>query len=436
MFLLAAFICLDACSDKPEVKEPFVKETYTYKTVVIGTQEWMAEDLRENTFCDGEPIEEVKDSVQWANLTRPAFAYYKNDKLKYGNAPKIYNWYTLTGGRNVCPCGWHVPSYSEWQTLIDYLGGRDRAAGALKATGNLKEGSGLWEYPNLAATNSSGFSAIPQPYRAGSGHFSYGAYGSAWWVSAGIGTSVTSIGVSYNREDIIWGGANSLDPSISTWRRAGGSVRCLNDKEVVIAEPFVKETYTYKTVKIGTQEWMAEDLKNNTYCNGEPIEEVKKELDWSNLKRAAFVYVQNDKVQYGAMGKLYNWYAATDARNICPCGWHVPTSKEWEVLANFLGGSTVAGLALKATGTLQSNTGLWNEPNSATNSSGFSAIPNAVRSVNGFTFNSVVANWWASTPVDVDFAKSVYVQNTKEDFFINDAGLNKPVGIAVRCVKD
>jgi uncharacterized protein (TIGR02145 family) len=431
-FVLCGLITLDSCGDK--VPEPFVKETYTYKTVVIGTQEWMAEDLRENTFCDGERIEEVKDSATWASLTRPSFAYYKNDKAKYGNEGKIYNWYTLKDNRNICPCGWHVPDYSEWQTLIDFLDGMNKAGAAIKATGTLKEGTGLWEYPNYA-TNASGFSAVPNYFREGTGKFSLRlAYGSSWWSSPTFGTWVETIGVGNMTEGI--GRYSASMSSIVTDRKSGASIRCLNDREVVVTEPFVKETYTYKTVKIGTQEWMAEDLKNNTYCNGEPIEEVKKSSEWDNLKRPGFVYVENDKVKYGTAGKLYNWHAATDTRNICPCGWHVPSSKEWEALGNYLGGPAVAGLALKATGTLQSNTGLWNEPNSATNGSGFSAIPNAVRSVNGFTFNSVVANWWASTPVDVDFAKSVYVQNTKEDFFINDAGLNKPVGIAVRCVKD
>ncbi|MBA4410758.1 MAG: hypothetical protein C0397_15205 [Odoribacter sp.] len=144
-------------------------------------------------------------------------------------------------------------------------------------------------------------------------------------------------------------------------------------------EPFVKEEYTYKSVIIGNQEWMADDLKNNVFCNGDPIPEVKDFSEWSGLETAAWVYVNNDKLKYGTFGKLYNWYAVNDKRNICPCGWHVPSYGEWEELIKYLGGPDVAGGKMKSLGTIQTSDGFWYEPNTgATNSSGFSAIPTGV----------------------------------------------------------
>ena len=220
-FILFGFIGLDACSDKPEVKEPFVKETYTYKTVVIGTQEWMAENLRNNTYCDGEPIEEVKDATAWINLKTSAFVYFKNDKVNNIGLGKIYNWYAASDPRNICPCGWHVPSQKEWQVLVDYLGGAAVAGAALKATGTLPEKTGLWNTPNLA-TNSSGFGGVPNPYRAGDGDFNLGGDTASWWSSKDDKPTTAVNFVLINSKE-------SVNLSGDTKKQLGSCVRCIKD---------------------------------------------------------------------------------------------------------------------------------------------------------------------------------------------------------------
>ncbi|MFM7700496.1 MAG: fibrobacter succinogenes major paralogous domain-containing protein, partial [Bacteroidota bacterium] len=100
----------------------------------------------------------------------------------------------------------------------------------------------------------------------------------------------------------------------------------------------------------------------------------------------------------GLYGKLYNHYAVMDSRGLCPIGWHVPSDAEWTTLENQLGGSSVAGGALKSTA-MQPTSGGWNSPNTgATNSSGFTALPGGLRNHFGvFSYVSGNGCWWSSS---------------------------------------
>jgi uncharacterized protein (TIGR02145 family) len=131
-----------------------------YAEVTIGTQVWMAENLKVSTFRNGDPIPNVTDATQWAALTTPAWCNLLNDPLNDQIYGKIYNGYTMLDPRGLAPEGWHVPSLSEWQILIDYLGGNAVAGGKMKATGTIESGTGSWYAPNAGADNSSGFSAL------------------------------------------------------------------------------------------------------------------------------------------------------------------------------------------------------------------------------------------------------------------------------------
>jgi uncharacterized protein (TIGR02145 family) len=139
-----------------------------------------------------------------------------------------------------------------------------------------------------------------------------------------------------------------------------------------------QEGNVYKTIVIGTQEWMAENLNASIYRNGDAIATGLSDADWENTintQQGAWAYYNNDASYACPYGKLYNWYACVDARQLCPVGWHVPTDAEWTVLTDYLGGESVAGGKMKTTGT-----SLWNSPNQgATNSSGFSAVPGGNR---------------------------------------------------------
>jgi uncharacterized protein (TIGR02145 family) len=134
------------------------REGNIYKTVVIGHQTWMAENLRTTIFSDGKPIPLIPEDNTLEKPLSPGYSWYKNDpdiynyKNVYG---ALYNFYTVQTGK-LCPTGWHVPSEQEWYTLFDYLGGFGVCAGKLKETGTTH-----WMTPNTGATNESGFTALP-----------------------------------------------------------------------------------------------------------------------------------------------------------------------------------------------------------------------------------------------------------------------------------
>jgi uncharacterized protein (TIGR02145 family) len=127
----------------------------TYKTILIGTQTWMVENLKTTRFNDGTSIPLVFDAKSWSSLTTPACCWQNNDiirKVTYGN---LYNWYAVNTHK-LCPTGWHVPSDAEWTRMTDYLGGDNNAGGKLKESG-FKH----WYNPNTGASNETYFSALP-----------------------------------------------------------------------------------------------------------------------------------------------------------------------------------------------------------------------------------------------------------------------------------
>lgn len=159
------------------------KDGNIYHTVKIGTQVWMVENLKTTKYNDGTAIPEVIDNATWQYLKTGAYCNYNNDAsngTKYG---KLYNWYAINSGKLI-PAGWHVPTDAEWTALTTYLGGESVAGGKLK-----EAGTKYWQSPNTAATNETGFSALPGGYRFYNGAFvGVGIYGS-WWSLSDINTS-------------------------------------------------------------------------------------------------------------------------------------------------------------------------------------------------------------------------------------------------------
>ena len=139
----------------------------TYRTIKIGNQTWMAENLRTTKYNDGTAIPLVPAGPSgWAGLSTPAYCWYLNNEAKYkNNYGALYNWYCVNTDK-LCPAGWHVPSYEEWETLIAFLGGDSIAGAELRETGTAH-----WYESdisnNLEATNSSGFTALPGGYLSG-----------------------------------------------------------------------------------------------------------------------------------------------------------------------------------------------------------------------------------------------------------------------------
>jgi uncharacterized protein (TIGR02145 family) len=151
------------------------QEGNTYKTVTIGSQVWMAENLRTMVYRNGDPITNISDDIQWKNLTSGAYCCYDNSTKNSKIYGCLYNWYALNDNRNIAPVGWHVPSDSDWKTLTDYLGGVNESSVKLKETG-----INHWR-SETGATNESGFTALPGGYR---GQITFGGadlgYNYAW----------------------------------------------------------------------------------------------------------------------------------------------------------------------------------------------------------------------------------------------------------------
>ena len=200
---------------------------------------------------------------------------------------------------------------------------------------------------------------------------------------------------------------------------------------------YINETITdidgnvYKTVKIGTQVWMAENLKVTHYRNGDPILNITDNTQWDSLTTGAYCNYNNDPNNAITYGRLYNWYAVTDSRNLAPIGWRVPTDAEWQTLINYLGGDDVAGGKIKEAGTTH-----WSSPNTgATNESGFTALPGGYRYYYGYFLNlGDLANFWSSTESNSDDAwyRVLYFNNANV-YRCNDS---KRSGLSVRLVRD
>jgi len=187
----------------------------------------------------------------------------------------------------------------------------------------------------------------------------------------------------------------------------------------------------YQTVKIGDQWWMAENLNVVRYRNGDAIPNVTDNTEWWNLSTGAFCEYNNDIINVATYGRLYNWFAVDDSRNIAPTGWHVPTDDEWQILVDFLGGNSTAGGKMKETGTAH-----WSSPNAgATNSSGFSALPGGHCSFDGSFYNmSTFAEFWSSRESN---SSSAWFRALGFDFPVIDRGDNgKKLGFSVRCIRD
>jgi uncharacterized protein (TIGR02145 family) len=207
-------------------------------------------------------------------------------------------------------------------------------------------------------------------------------------------------------------------------------IGCANNPTQPAPELVDIDGNVYHTVTIGTQVWMAENLKTTRFNDGTAIPLVTEDTVWAALTTPGFCWY-NDSVSYGATyGALYNWYAV-NTNKLAPTGWHVPTDSEWTVLTTFLGGTTVAGGKLKETGTLH-----WDSPNTgATDDYGFTALPGGCRTFIGpFYYRGSLSYWWTATAHD---ATSAY-----DRAFINDnvyvGSYFNPYqyGLSIRCVRD
>ncbi len=200
----------------------------------------------------------------------------------------------------------------------------------------------------------------------------------------------------------------------------------------------------YKTIKIGNQCWMAENLKVTKYRNGDAIPNVTDGSTWSNMTTGAYSNYDNNTNNVTTYGKLYNWYAINDSRNIAPEGWHVPSDAEWKVLEMFLGMSQIEADATAWRGTDEGGklkeigTSHWLSPNTgATNTSGFCALPGGYRDFDSnFTSLGYYALFWSTTEINVDYTSARCLGCTYSEIGRHKEGYSNRDGFSVRCVKD
>ncbi|MDR2583422.1 MAG: DUF4116 domain-containing protein [Fibromonadaceae bacterium] len=353
-----------------------------YKTVKIGRQVWMAENLAYDT---------------------PDSKYYKDDEnngKKYG---RLYNWETAM---KVCPHGWHLPSKEEWQTLVDFAGGEEIAGKKLKAKRD-------WRASGIG-TDDFGFSALPSGrYHALSGGvslyegFCVSCCCGGWWsseryVALEMGYDTDHFGYcnveSSDEDDLSFGTLAYCQRKAyekkyySYLRNTFYSIRCLQDDNKHLVDP--RDGKEYKTVKIGEQIWMAENLAYD---------------------------VKGSKCYDEKYGRLYNWESALKA---CPEGWHLPSREEWQVLVKSAGGEKVAGKKLKA------------KSENGTDDFGFSALLSGY----GYSDGSIdhigkFGNYWTSSDSEhTGYAYGRYIGSDYENFLWDYS--NKTRLFSVRCVKD
>jgi len=189
----------------------------------------------------------------------------------------------------------------------------------------------------------------------------------------------------------------------------------------------------YHTVKIGTQWWMAENLKVTHYRNSDDVPNVTEDSSWINLRTGAYCSYENHEDTVSTFGRLYNWYAVVDSRGLAPTGWHIPSDDEWQTLVEYLEGDSTAGGKMKETGSLR-----WNSPNTgATNESGFTALPGGFRSgvINDFSAIGEGAWVWSSTE-SITICTWCRILSNKNSVVNRIEGGMKLFGLSVRCIKD
>jgi len=416
----------------------------SYESVVIGTQTWMKKNLN------------IETEGSWC------FYNDADSCAKYG---RLYNW---EAAMKACPTGWHLPSNVEWTVLVNYAGGTSTAGKALKSTSSWGDGyngtdthgfsalpggnrysgglfgdvgrNGYWwsstEYdgsyayslymqydydfadennikdksngisvrcilngghpptytvtfnpnggtvtPMTDVTDTSGkLKTLPTPTRDG--------YTFNGWFTASTGGTVITLDKAYIANTTIyahWTVVTTPTTPSDTGR-------------------FTYGDQSYKTVKIGSQTWMAENLNIET----------------------ADSWCYKDSAKYCAeYGRLYSWSAAKTA---CPVGWHLPSNEEWKILVDLAGGKSAAGKALKSTSG-------WGDGYNGTDTHGFSALPGGARySYGSFVSAGSSGGWWTAT----EDGSGAYKRGMYSGYtYVDEDVYNKSGdGFSVRCVED
>ena len=422
------------------------RDGQTYRTVKIGNQVWMAENLNfetDSSYC-------YNDSAEYC--------------AKYG---RLYEW---SAAMEACPSGWHLPDTAEWRTLLDAAGGDSIAGTMLKSTsGWNSDGNG---------TDDFGFTVLPA---GGWDNKMFEGEAAGFWSSVGYGNYAAAIrlladtfavrlisGRTYVGHSVrcVKGSATAPKSSSSSENviLSGDSHEGSSSSSVTLATPCKTETednceygtltdsrdgQTYKTVKIGNQVWMAENL-NYAYTG------VLYNNSGYTSDSTSWCF-GNDPANCIKYGRLYTWAAAMDSvgtwstngkdcgygvqctpiypvRGICPEGWHLPDKAEWNTLFTAVGGASTAGKMLSSTISWSSVPGGWVRDGYGTDAYSFSALPAGLRNATGYNNVGYHAYFWSSSEYN---SSRTYIVGLDDEFDKADLyGSGKDYGYSVRCLKN
>lgn len=197
----------------------------------------------------------------------------------------------------------------------------------------------------------------------------------------------------------------------------------------------------YNTVQIGSQVWMAENLKTTHYRNGDVLSSITISDNWDELTAGGYCNYDNSAGNGETYGHLYNFYAVEDSRNIAPEGWHVPTREEFKTLIGSLGGADVAGGKMKEAGSEHWTTPYITDVNEGTNESGFTALPGGLLTASGdFGSKGYMAYFWTIDGFDSGISGNRYgyarTLGLNTDEIYDARNYHAYMGMSVRCVKD
>ncbi len=410
-----------------------------YRTIDFEGQEWMAENLRTSTYSNGDPILSLSDGVEWQNATEGAVTVLLWALKGYGIG-KLYNHYAVHDSRNICPTGWRIPEVSDFDILFANVGGKGDAGS------NLKTVDLWWPETPGSSFNSIGFNTSPAGLIDYQGNLD-NSYKTRYWTKTGNVQDQIIMPVHFeaNMSHV----SNLNFTAFPFLINEGNSVRCIREIPIDYfpMDSILNNTLTYgtvsdisgneyKTIVIGGQNWMAQNLRASNFSNGDPIPALTANVDWSNATTPAFSNLYNDAVYDSLYGKLYNFYTASDVRNVCPTNWHVPTEPEWQTLIDNLGGFEFAGAFMKSEGTQYWTFNDIYPFAPGNNSSGFSGLPAGTRDGLGFFLNEgFVAAFWSSTDFGSGEGLSTYLDSSSD--WSESQGLNGHInGLSIRCVQD
>ena len=286
----------------------------TYKTLTVGAWTWMAENLKYKTsdsYCFGDKVENCE---KYGRL-------YTSDAMKDSSS--------LNAEQGLCPAGYHLPSQWEWERLIDAVGGDSLAGKRLKK-------STEWFNGVKVDSGDVGFSVLPSGIRYSDGIYSREGLYALFWTSA-----LNGVFFNYYSPEV-----KVIDKST----KVGASVRCVKDIAIGTLVDH-RDGQTYKTVKIGSQNWMAENLRfksPNSFCYDNADSNCTKYgrlYLWTAALDSVHLY-ENDDEDCGYCKPCPPKYPL---RGVCPKGWHLPTETEWKTLFKTVKEGTSSGNSLKST---------------------------------------------------------------------------------------